>query len=91
MPRDSWSLCFRYFTSRMIGFAIMRQVRVKNDSCIVSSRFKNINSCYQMNSETKDYSIDWTSFNSSFIPNIEMLNSYKSFQHMSASSLDILA
>jgi polycystin 1L2 len=72
----------------MIGFAIMRQVRVKNDSCIVSSRFKNINSCYQMNLETKDYSIDWTSFNSSFIPNIEMLNLYKSFQHMSASSLD---
>jgi polycystin 1L2 len=72
----------------MIGYPIMRQVRVKNDSCIVSSRFKNINSCYQMNLETKDYSVDWTSFNSSFIPNIEMLNTHKSFQHMSASSLD---
>jgi len=72
----------------MIGFAIMRQVRVKNNSCIVSSRFKNINSCYQMNLETKDYSVDWTSFNSSFISNIEMINTYKSFQHMSASSLD---
>jgi polycystin 1L2 len=81
------------FTSRMIGYAIMRQVRVKNNSCIVSSRFKNIDSCNsdslnQMNLETIDYSINWKSFNSSLIPNIEMLNTYKSFQHMSASSLD---
>ena len=76
------------FTSRMIGYAIMRQVRVNNNSCIVSSRFKNIDSCYQMNLETKDYSINWASFNSSFIPNIDMINTYKSFQHMSASSLD---
>ena len=38
--------------------------------------------------DSKDYSINWTIFNSSYIPDIDMLNTYKSFQHMSASSLD---
>jgi polycystin 1L2 len=38
--------------------------------------------------DSKDYSFNWTSFNSSYIPDIDMLNTYKSFQHLSASSLD---
>jgi len=80
------------FTSRMIGYAILRQVRVKNNSCSVSSKFKNlINTCYSdsfFKMDSKDYSFNWTSFNSSYTPDIDMSNTYKSFQHMSASSLD---
>jgi hypothetical protein len=38
--------------------------------------------------DSKDYSVNWTSFNSSYIPDIDISNTYKSFQHMSASSLD---
>ena len=76
----------------MIGFAILRQVRVKNNSCSVSSKFKYlINTCYSdsfFQMDSKDYSFNWTNFNSSYIPNIDLLNTYKSFQHMSASSLD---
>jgi polycystin 1L2 len=76
----------------MIGYAILRQVRVINNSCSVSSEFKSlITTCYSdsfFRMDSKDFSFNWTSFNSSFIPNIEMLNTYKSFQHMSASSLD---
>jgi polycystin 1L2 len=76
----------------MIGYATLRQVRVKNNSCSVSSGFKNlIDTCYSdsfFQMDSKDFSFNWSSFNSSFIPNIEMLNTYKSFQHMSASSLE---
>jgi polycystin 1L2 len=76
----------------MIGFAILRQVRVKNNSCSVSSNFKSlINTCYSdsfFQMDSKDYSINWTIYNSSYIPDIDKLNTYKSFQHMSASSLD---
>jgi polycystin 1L2 len=76
----------------MIGFAILRQVRVKNNSCSVSSKFKSlINTCYSdsfFQMDSKDYSINWTIYNSSYIPDIDKLNTYKSFQHMSASSLD---
>jgi polycystin 1L2 len=76
----------------MIGYAILRQVRVINNSCSVSSKFKGlINTCFSdsfFQMDSKDYSFNWTSFNSSYIPDIDMLNTYKSFQHMSASSLD---
>jgi polycystin 1L2 len=76
----------------MIGYAILRQLRVKNNSCSVSSKFKGlINTCFSdsfFQMDSKDYSVNWTSFNSSYIPDIDMLNTYKSFQHMSASSLD---
>ena len=80
------------FTSKMIGYGILKQVRVRNNSCTVISNFNNtIDQCYSdslYQTDTSDYSVNWTSFNSSFIPIIDKLNAYKSFQHMSASSLD---
>lgn len=85
---------FDDFSSRIIGYAVLRSHRVKNDSCKLASRFNNIaNFCissYSMfNEEKNDYGYAWSEFNNSYKPSHGMERVYKAFQYRNSDGLPI--
>lgn len=85
---------FDDFTSRIIGYAILRSHRVKNDSCELSSQIKNlthfcIDSYSLFNEEKGNYGYSWSNFNETFKPANGMERVYRSFQYRHSSDLPI--
>jgi hypothetical protein len=73
-------------SSILIGNPIIRQLRVKKDSCPINSLFMNITQECEadlaiLNRDTNNYSLSWTDDNSSFL----LMNS---FEHTSADTLN---
>lgn len=81
------------FSSRMIGYALLRQVRVRNNSCSVpgeigSSRIDFCDSDYNVAKiDTGNYGYGWSEFNSSFVPAYGMQQIYAAFQYQDAIAL----
>ena len=85
---------FDDFSSRIIGYAVLRSHRVKNDSCKLASRFNNITnfciSSYSLfNEEKNNYGYAWSEFNNSFKPSNGMERVYKAFQYINSNGLPI--
>lgn len=80
------------FSSRMVGYALLRQVRVANNTCSVASQMSSyIHFCDAdlslSNSDSSNYGYAWSSFNSSFSPAHGMQQIYKAFQYQDANTL----
>ncbi|RNA30188.1 polycystic kidney disease 1-like 2 [Brachionus plicatilis] len=85
---------FEDFSSRIIGYAILRSHRVKNDSCKLSSQLKNMtNFCIEsyslFNEEKGDYGYVWSEYNDTYKPANGMQRVYKSFQYRPSTDLPI--
>lgn len=80
------------FTSRMVGYGWVRQIRVKNNSCSIYNSNFDIDFCDSdlglFNSDTNDYGFGWSTYNASYVPPNGMKNIYNAFQYQSASELD---
>lgn len=81
------------FSSRMIGYGIMRQIRVSNNSCSVSSQLRSyIDFCDAdltlFNSDTNNYGFGWSAYNSSFVPAHGTEQIYNAFQYQDATTLE---
>lgn len=81
------------FASRMIGYALFRQVRTRNHSCSVPGEMRrvSINFCDSdysiVNSDTTSYGFSWSDFNTSFVPAHGMQQVYAAFQYQDAAAL----
>jgi hypothetical protein len=83
---------FSDYTSRIIGYAVLRTNRVKNNSCKLSSQVQNITSfCIQpysvFDEEKGKYGFNWTDYNSSYTPDIGMERIYNAFQYRHSDDL----
>lgn len=81
------------FVSRMVGYGLMRQIRVSNGSCSVASQMSpHIHFCesdYNLFVEEKNkYGFGWSTFNSSYTPPHGMQQIYNAFQFQDSSSLN---
>ena len=80
------------FTSRMIGYGWVRQIRVQNNSCSIYNPNLGIDFCDSdlslFNGENTDYGFGWSSYNDSYVPPNGMQNIYKAFQYQSSTELD---
>jgi hypothetical protein len=78
------------FSSRMIGYGWVRQVRVQNNSCIVNNRFS-IDFCDAdssvWNGDNKNYGFGWSTYNESYVPNNGMQQIYNAFQYQDSNQL----
>lgn len=79
-------------SSRMIGYALLRQVRVRPGSCTLDGRVKPyIDFCdsdYHLSSvDSTDYGYSWSQFNSSFVPPNGMQQVYAAFQYQDSNTL----
>jgi polycystin 1L2 len=80
-------------TSRMIGYAMLRQVRVEKNSCSINSQLKDqINFCTAdytfFNEDQQKYNYTWGAFNASDKPAFSMDRVYSAFQYRTATDLD---
>ncbi|RNA25490.1 polycystin-1-like isoform X2, partial [Brachionus plicatilis] len=80
-------------TSRMLGYATIRQVRVKQNSCDVIDQFKShIPFCDDdlslFNHQDANFGFSWSSFNESFKPAHGSEEIYRAFQYRDSSSLE---
>jgi len=77
----------------MIGYALLRQVRVRNDSCSIPRQMglAYIDFCdsdYNLaNADDSNYGYRWSTFNSSYVPHNGMQQIYAAFQYQDSSSL----
>jgi polycystin 1L2 len=90
-----WGLAgfFNDYTSRIIGYGVLRQLRVKKNSCKINSIMDNYidycDSSYSTGSEDKsDYHYGWKPHNSSYSPPNGWPYLYKAFQYSNASVLN---
>ncbi|CAF0973552.1 unnamed protein product, partial [Brachionus calyciflorus] len=79
-------------TSRMLGYATFRQVRVKNNSCTTINNFNgSISFCNEdlnlFNEEKSSYGFNWNTYNESFEPEHGMNAIYNAYQYRDSSSL----
>lgn len=81
------------FTSRMIGYGWVRQIRVQANSCSTFdyNRF-DIDFCDAdltlFNTDTNNYGYSWTDYNDSFVPAHGMSGIYNAFQYQTADQLE---
>lgn len=83
------------FSSRMIGYATLRQIRAQNNSCHINSQMRNeINHCTidssLLNEERSNYGLNWTDFDPAYTPPNGYLALFKSFQFRKAEELKSL-
>ena len=80
------------FSSRLLGFATMRQLRVQNTGCkIIDKMQSTYGECYpeldSWNEEKHDFNYGWTPKNLSYVPPNGMGAVYNSFSYQSAHKL----
>jgi polycystin 1L2 len=91
-----WGLTgfFNDYTSRIIGYGMLRQVRVKGDTCNVASKmsvleFPFCNADFTNSiEETKNFGYGWSNYNESFVPANGWPYIYNSFQYRNATELN---
>lgn len=81
------------FTSRMIGYGWVRQIRVRNNSCsIYNNNYFGINFCTSdynlLNGDQNNYGFGWSTYNASYVPPNGMSGIYNAFQYQTASELE---
>jgi polycystin 1L2 len=79
--------------SRIIGYSLVRQLRVKSNSCSVHERFKKlIHFCTNDYSATledqKIYSVSWNEYDSSVEPTPRLARVFSAFNYRNASDLN---
>lgn len=82
------------YTSRMVGYGLVRQLRVTNNSCKIPAVFsKNltVSFCFAdyspANEDSTNYGFSWSKFNSSYTPPFGMEQLYSAFQYNDAETL----
>jgi polycystin 1L2 len=79
-------------TSRMVGYAVLRQLRVKKDSCSVPNNLKNFTSfCNSdlnfLNQEKQNYGLNWMEYNESVLEEVGMSRIHNSFVYRNSDTL----
>lgn len=81
------------FASRMVGYALLRQVRVGNNTCSVPGQMDSISisfcdADYKIEkNDASNYGYGWSAYNSSFVPAHGMQQVYAAFQYQDAQTL----
>ena len=81
------------YSSRMIGYALMRQVRVTNQSCAIPKHFSTaFDFCLSddvfLAEDTGKSSVNWASEDPSFTPSANMKHIYKAFEYRNKEDLN---
>jgi polycystin 1L2 len=79
-------------TSRMVGYAVLRQLRVQKESCKIPNSLKNVtNFCNSdlnmINEEKQSYGLNWMEYNETVFEEVGMSRIYNSFIYRNSDSL----
>ncbi|CAF0876239.1 unnamed protein product, partial [Brachionus calyciflorus] len=85
---------FNDFTSRMIGYAVLRSNRVQNNSCTLTTSMANmtqfcVDTYSLFNEEKGKFGYNWTEFNESSKPDLGMERIYSAYQYRESNQLPI--